>query len=120
MGVRDWFRKPYTDLDPDAAHQAVQSGRAVLIDVREPFEWQNGRAPKARHIPLSQLPNRAKEIPADRLVIFACRSGNRSSRAASWHAKQREDVANLKGGMAAWSRAGLPVIAKGGRPGRVT
>lgn len=119
MGVRDWFKKAYANIDPRSAQAAVQSGQAVLVDVRESFEWQSGHAPKARHIPLSQLSNRAKEIPANRQVVFVCRSGNRSARAAAWLARQRDDVANLKGGMAAWSRAGLPVIAKGGRPGRV-
>lgn len=118
MGVRDWFKKPYVDLDAETAHAAVRAGQAVLVDVREP-EWQTGRAPKARHLPLSQLTARAKEIPANRQVIFVCRSGNRSARAAAWLSHQRADVANLKGGMAAWSRAGLPVVAKGGRPGRV-
>lgn len=60
-GVRGWFKKPYVDRDPAAAHAAVQAGLA----------------------------------------------------------QHRDEVANLEGGTAAWSRAGLPVVAKGGRPGRV-
>ena len=52
-----------------------------------------------------------------RTVITVCRSGHRS--AAAILARQGRDVINLSGGMRAWARAGLPVVAAGGRPGRV-
>jgi len=112
------FSKPYRDVRPDEAKEAMQRG-AVLLDVREPHEWKSGHAPKARHIPLSQLGSRAGELPRNREVYVVCRSGNRSARAAKMLSAQRGDVANVKGGMSAWARAGLPVVAKGGGPGRV-
>ncbi|WP_370585010.1 rhodanese-like domain-containing protein [Micromonospora sp. ANENR4] len=40
-----------------------------LLDVREPAEWRAGHAPRARHIPLGQLPGRVDEVPADRPMI---------------------------------------------------
>ena len=49
-----------------------------------------------------------------------CRSGNRSARAAGILAADGHTVLNLSGGMRAWSAAGLPVVAKGGRPGSIT
>jgi rhodanese-related sulfurtransferase len=52
-------------------------------------------------------------------VVTVCRSGTRSGRAASLLAREGRQVSNLAGGMYAWARAGLPVVAKGGRPGRV-
>jgi rhodanese-related sulfurtransferase len=112
------FNKKYRVVGPDEAQEALQRG-AVLLDVREPHEWQAGHAPKARHIPLGQLGTRAGELPRNREVLVVCRSGARSTRAAKMLAAQRGDVANVKGGMSAWARAGLPVVAKGGRPGRV-
>ena len=92
----------------------------MLLDVREPSEWRAGHAPRARHIPLNDLERRRKELPAGREIITVCRSGNRSSRAAKLLAADGRTVLNLSGGMRAWSAAGLPVVAKGGRPGSVT
>ena len=50
---------------------------------------------------------------------MVCRSGHRSAKAAALLARHGRDVLNLAGGMRAWARAGLPVVASGGTPGRV-
>ncbi|GAB2746168.1 rhodanese-like domain-containing protein [Nocardioides pakistanensis] len=119
MGFFDTlFKKPYRVVDPAEAKEAVERG-AVLLDVREPHEWKSGHAPKARHIPLGQLGSRVGELPRNREILVVCRSGARSARAAKLLSAQRGDVANVKGGMGAWARQGLPVVAKGGGPGRV-
>ncbi len=73
----------------------------------------------ARHIPLSRLPGRMKDQPAHRTVVTVCRPGHRSADAAAMLARNGREVINLRGGMHAWARAGLPVVASGGRPGRV-
>ena len=112
------FSKPYEKVTPAQAAGLVEGG-AILLDVREPHEWQAGHAPKARHIPLAQLASRAKELPAGRPIVTVCRSGARSSRAATLLARDGRQVSNLAGGMHAWARADLPVVAKGGRPGRI-
>ncbi len=116
--LRNIFSKPYATVSAEQA-AALADGGAVLLDVREPHEWQAGHAPRARHIPLSQLPRRAAELPKGRGVVTVCRSGARSARAAAMLARDGREVSNLSGGMHAWARAGLPVVAKGGGPGRV-
>ena len=119
MGFLDaLLNKQFRVVGPAEAKDAMERG-AVLLDVREHHEWSSGHAPKARHIPLSQLSARSGELPRNREVLVVCRSGHRSARAAKMLSAQRGDVANVKGGMSAWARAGLPVVAKGGRPGRV-
>jgi rhodanese-related sulfurtransferase len=119
MGFLDTvFKKPYRVIAPVEAQQAMERG-AVLVDVRDPHEWRSGHAPKARHIPLGQLASRAGELPRNREILLVCRSGSRSARAAKLLGSRRGDVANVKGGMNAWARQGLPVVAKGGGPGRV-
>ena len=75
------FGRKYASIGPTEASSRVDEG-AVLLDVREPSEWRAGHAPKARHIPLSDLDRRRKELPAGREIITVCRSGNRSARAA--------------------------------------
>jgi len=97
----------------------LQAQGAILLDVREDAEWQAGHAPKARHIPLHRLPARLRDLPPNRTVITVCRSGARSGRAAALLAREGREVLNLTGGMHAWARAGLPIVAAGGRPGRV-
>ena len=116
--LKNIFSKPYGTVSaPQAA--ALADGGAVLLDVREPHEWQAGHAPRARHIPLGQIARRAGELPKGRAVVTVCRSGARSARAAALLAADGREVSNLAGGMHAWARAGLPVVARGGGPGRV-
>lgn len=116
--LKGLFARPYVSVS--AAEAAVMAaGGAVLLDVRESHEWHAGHAPKARHIPLGQLTQRARELPNGRAVITVCRSGARSARAAALLARDGRQVSNLTGGMHAWARAGLPVVAKGGGPGRI-
>ncbi len=116
--LKNLFSKPYQTVSPAQA-AALADGGAVLLDVREPDEWQAGHAPRARHIPLSQLSRRAAELPERRVVVTVCRSGARSARAAAMLARDGREVSNLAGGMRAWARAGLPVVARGGGVGRV-
>ena len=113
------FGRKYASIGPTEASSRVDGG-AVLLDVREPAEWRVGHAPKARNIPLNDLDRRRKELPAGREIITVCRSGNRSARAAGILAADGRTVLNLSGGMRAWSAAGLPVVANGGRPGSIT
>jgi rhodanese-related sulfurtransferase len=112
------FARPYGTVRPLAVADLLDRG-ALLVDVREPHEWQAGHAPRARHIPLGQLTVRLHELPAGRPVVTVCRSGRRSARAAALLARDGREAHNLAGGMHAWASAGLPVVAKGGRPGRV-
>lgn len=85
---------------------------AVLVDVREPHEWEAGHAPGAIHIPLGDLPSRIGELPeSDDAVAIVCRSGNRSARAVQWLAQQGYDVVNVEGGMLEWQRAGKQLAA---------
>ena len=118
MQLKNLFSKPYQTVSAAQA-AALADGGAILLDVREPHEWQAGHAPRARHIPLGQLSRRAAELPERRAVVTVCRSGARSARAAAMLARDGREVANLAGGMRAWARAGLPVVARGGGAGRV-
>ena len=92
---------------------------AVLVDVREPEEWQAGHAPDARHLPLGQLGALVEQLPPDAPIVVICRSGARSGVATKWLTDQGYDAVNLAGGMLAWAASGLPVLADDGTPGAV-
>lgn len=118
MRLSQLFSRPYRRIAPSQATALLEDG-AVLLDVREPYEWREGHAPQARHLPLSDLARRAREIPDERHIITVCRSGHRSAQAARLLAREGRQVSNVTGGMHAWARAGLPIVGKGKRPGRV-
>jgi adenylyltransferase/sulfurtransferase len=114
---------PYTramaskkEATPRQAYDAVSSGEAILVDVREPWESEQSRIAGAVLIPLAELPQRLDEIPADRDVYVHCRLGGRSSRAVEFlHEHGRPRAINVVGGIEAWEKAGLPV--EGGSSG---
>jgi len=95
-------------LDPRAAAARSAKG-ALLVDVRELFEWKEGHVPGAVHIPYEELGERARELPLDRLLVTYCASGVRSSLAASILESGGRTVANLRGGFTAWRNAELPL-----------
>jgi rhodanese-related sulfurtransferase len=119
--MNGWLSRLIPSRPKATAEEArrLQQQGAILLDVRDDAEWRAGHAPGARHIPLGRLTARMKDLPPRRTVITVCRSGHRSARAAALLAREGRDVVNLTGGMYAWARAGLPVVAGGGRPGRV-
>jgi rhodanese-related sulfurtransferase len=91
-------------------------GEAIMVDVREEAEWDAGHAPMATLIPLAELPDHLDELPRDRLIICACRSGGRSHRAASFLLQEGFDAVNLSGGMIAWYAEDLPFESDSGDP----
>jgi rhodanese-related sulfurtransferase len=85
---------------------------ALVLDVREPAEFNAGHIINARNIPLGELEKRVAELAKwkDKPIVVACASGNRSGSALGVLKKQGYARAvNLAGGFAAWQRAGLPV-----------
>jgi rhodanese-related sulfurtransferase len=102
-------------VDVREAHELLEQGKALALDVREPAEWSAGRIPGAVHIPLAELPRRAHELPHDRRIVAVCRSGNRSGLATAALRRAGYDVENLRGGLKAWQASGLPLHAPDGR-----
>jgi molybdopterin/thiamine biosynthesis adenylyltransferase/rhodanese-related sulfurtransferase len=78
--------------------------RLLLIDVREPWEWAEGRLPGSVHMPLGTLPQRMQEIPQDVTPVFICALGGRSMAACRLFTQSRDqDAVNLAGGVVGWS-----------------
>jgi sulfur-carrier protein adenylyltransferase/sulfurtransferase len=85
-----------------------------IIDVREPHEFEIGRIPNSTLIPLGQVVNRMNEIDSNRETVMHCKMGGRSAKAIE--ALQRAGftgrLANLKGGITAWSNEVDPSVPK--------
>jgi len=97
------------DLTPDQVAERLKSGGAVLIDVREPAEFEAEHIEGARVVPLSTFdPNM---LPKNVPLIFNCGIGKRSAMAVA-RAQQAgyAHKQHLAGGLAAWKAAGLPTV----------
>jgi rhodanese-related sulfurtransferase len=103
------FFKRKSSITPEQAAASLKAGELVLVDVREPAELRAGGVRGAINIPLGQLRARLGELDRDRQVAFICRSGARSSTATGIAMKAGYDAVNVRGGVSAWSRAGLPL-----------
>jgi SulP family sulfate permease len=93
---------------PQTLWQVLQSATPPLvIDVREPREFQQGHIPQAKSLPLSQLFSTALGTSRQD-VVLVCRSGKRSAQAAAYLTLyHRGRIQILQGGMLAWEGAGL-------------
>ena len=97
--------------------KAMKEQGAVLLDVREPYEYDEAHVAGSVLVPLGQLKARLQEIRAlgSKPIAIICRSGRRSSLAAELLTQAGwTDVYNVQGGMIAWEGAALPVV-RGGR-----
>jgi adenylyltransferase/sulfurtransferase len=85
----------------------------VLIDVREPHEFQICRIPGSKLIPLGEVPKRMNELNSADEIVVHCRSGQRSARAVDLLIKAGfRKIHNLKGGILAWSDQVDPSVPK--------
>jgi adenylyltransferase/sulfurtransferase len=102
------------DIDPVEVKSKIDRGdHFVLIDVREPHEYQICNIPQAKLIPLGDLPKRVNELDSADEIIAHCKSGMRSAKAVDF-LKQAgfKKVRNMKGGILAWSDKVDPSVPK--------
>ena len=95
----------------------AQPERPLLLDVREPWEVQVASVqPEGFElvaIPMNEIPGRLAELPEDRPIACLCHHGARSQRVALFLAQQGYgDVANIAGGIDAWSQERDPGIPR--------
>src|SRR5216684_254901 len=102
------------EIDPVEVKAKIDRGDPfVLIDVREPHEYQIAKIPYARLIPLGELPKRVNELNSADEIVAHCKSGMRSAKAVEF-LKQAgfKKVKNMKGGILAWSDKVDPKVPK--------
>jgi rhodanese-related sulfurtransferase len=79
----------------------------VVIDVREPWEYEAAHVPGVTPIPMGEVVARIGEIPADVPVHVICAAGGRSAQVAEYLAAHGHDAVNIAGGTGAWQQAGF-------------
>ena len=96
----------------DAVPDPLPEG-LVVLDVREPIEWQYGHIEGSIHIPMAELPARLDELPEGQTLVV-CAVGGRSARAVAWLNQQGRDSVNLEGGLVEWADAGRAMVSETG------
>jgi rhodanese-related sulfurtransferase len=105
----------YSSITPAQSMQMINREEALILDVRENKEYDDGHIINSVHIPLSNLKTQISDLEKHKAkkVIVTCRTGHRSSQACANLKKEGfEQVFNLSGGVMAWESASLPLVKK--------
>ncbi len=102
-------------MDPTAAIRLMNNDDAVVLDVREAADFNNGHIKNAKNIPLTSLKSQLDSMTKDKNkpVLAYCRSGNVSGKACRMLKNSGfSNVHNLAGGILNWQEANLPLTKK--------
>jgi sulfur-carrier protein adenylyltransferase/sulfurtransferase len=116
-GIQPMSNQPIADsavIDALELKQKIDRGdKFVLLDVREPHEYQIAKIPGSILIPLGDLPKRLNELDKSADIVAQCKSGGRSQKAVDL-LKQNgfQHVRNMTGGITAWSDKVDPSVPK--------
>lgn len=100
------------EVTPLEAVQLINRRDALVVDIRDAAEYGSGHIGGSRHIPAAELSARLKELEKfkSRPVIVSCRTGGRAGASAAVLRKSGfGEVLILRGGIAAWQQAGMPL-----------
>jgi rhodanese-related sulfurtransferase len=104
--------RPGHEVGPMEAVQLINRRDAVVLDVRDAAEYKSGHITNARHIPEGEIDSRMKELEKvkSKPIIVSCARGNRSVTVANrLRALGFAEVVPLRGGLAAWQQANMPL-----------
>src|SRR6058998_2775501 len=104
-------KKNITEISPQDAAAKLKSGEAVIVDVREKDEWDEGHIPGATHMSRGtiELDIEEKVPDTNAMIICHCGGGGRSALAAETLQKMGyKNVRSMAGGFKAWKAIGLP------------
>ncbi len=110
-------KRQVEEIEAFEAAQEIEGGDVVLVDTREPHEYQEAHLEGGKLVPPGLLGDQIAEAAPDKSArtILYCRSGNRSFKAAEQlQALGYENVASMAGGILAWQEQGLPVVSASG------
>jgi rhodanese-related sulfurtransferase len=94
-----------------AALTAESDARPVLLDVREPWEWQLARIPGSQHLPMREIPSSIEKLDKSHPTVVICHHGVRSLQVVAFLQRYGFDnLHNLQGGIDAWSRSVDPAV----------
>jgi glyoxylase-like metal-dependent hydrolase (beta-lactamase superfamily II) len=119
-GMTEWRSRalPIAEVPQITVHDLAtwreERPELVVVDVRDPFEWDEGHIEGAVHLPMAEAVRRMTELPAEQPKAVLCAGGLRSSTVISALSRQGLQAwYNVSGGMTAWRKAGYPTTPSG-------
>ena len=97
----------FREISATELHNHLQTSEAnpLLLDVREPWEFEKCKLENSQLIPMRQVPSVLNELDPDKEIIVICHHGIRSRSVAAYLANnQFSNVINLTGGIDAWAK----------------
>src|ERR1043166_4304870 len=104
-------RKKITEISPDEAANKLQNKEAVIVDVREKDEWDEGHIPHAIHLNRGTIELDIEEKVPDPNAVIICHCGGGGRSALTAESLQKmgyKNVRSMAGGLKGWKAAGLP------------
>src|SRR6201981_1205620 len=104
-------KKNIAEVSPQDAAARLESGEAVILDVRDKDEWDEGHIPGAIHMSRGTIELDIEEKIADQNAMIICHCGGGGGWALAAESLQKmgyKNVHNMAGGFKAWKAAGLP------------
>jgi len=103
--------KPISASELAAWLADASRAKPLLLDVREPWEYEKARIEGAQLLPMREVPGRLDELDQERDVVAICHHGGRSQQVALYLEKAGfKKIHNLVGGVDAWSRTVDPTV----------
>ena len=103
--------EPYTRISAEEAHEMLNAGGAIMIDVRRQDEYEGAHVKNAVLIPVDDVIPRFDELPTAGNLLFICEVGARSGLAAEYAAAMGADtdrLYNVEDGTGTWVEKNLP------------
>ena len=103
-------KRNITEISPQEAAAKLKSGDTLIVDVREPDEWDEGHIPGAKNFSRGTVELEIEEkVPDPTHDHYHCGGGGRSALTAeSLQQMGYNNVRSMAGGFKAWKAAGLP------------
>lgn len=103
-------------ISAEALHQWLQDPareKPLLLDVREPWEFERCRIEGAQLVPMREIPTRLAVLDAAQDIVVMCHHGIRSAQVGMFLENNGFDkIINLQGGLAAWADRVAPDMAR--------
>jgi rhodanese-related sulfurtransferase len=106
-------KRNITETSPADAAAKLNSGEAVIVDVRDKDEWDEGQIPGAMHMSRGTIELDIEEKVPDTNAMIVCHCGGGGRAALATESLQKmgyKNVRSMAGGFKAWKAAGLPTI----------
>ena len=103
------------NIDPATLKKWLDADKAVIVDVREPAEYEAEHIEGAALVPLGRLRRAALPEHSGRNLVIMCKMGGRGQAACQRlraEMSAHDTIYHLEGGILAWKRAGFPVASK--------